>query len=191
MSSRTSVITQGRGAHRARRIVAVLATVPLALSAVACVPTGTRGGDQDTAVLFEERPDRTDADVDRRLGDPMKVGAFEAAVTSAEFVAELGPNDTAGYIVAQVQVENTEATKLETSRFHWKVLTPTGELKSHTLVEGGREGELVTKQELQKGESVSGTLAFNIGSERGPFYLVFAPRAKNETRGVWGPVEVE
>lgn len=179
-----------RRGRRRRRLAAGCLAISMALGAVACVPTGTRGEEQSKEVLFEDRPDRVDADVDRNMGDRMKVDAFEATVTSAEFVAELGPNDKAGYIVANVTVENTEATKLETSRFHWKVLAPSGELRSHILVEGGRQGELVADEELDKGEAVSGTLAFNIGAERGTFYVVFAPKEKNETRGVWGPIEV-
>lgn len=182
-----SGVRRGRGRHR---LAAIGLALSVALGAVACVPTGTRGEEQSKEVLFEGRPDRVEADVDRPMGEPMKVDAFEATVTSAEFLGELGPNDKAGYIVANVAVENTEATKLETSRFHWKVLAPSGELRSHILVEGGREGELVANEELEKGESVSGTLAFNIGAERGTFYVVFAPKEKNETRGVWGPIEV-
>lgn len=189
MSSGSSFPGPNRGRGR-RRLAASCLAVTVVLGAVACVPTGTRGEEQSKEVLFEDRPDRVDADVDRQVGDPMKVDAFEANVKGAEFVAELGPNDTAGYIVADVAVENTEATKLETSRFHWKVLTPSGELKSHVLIEGGRPGELVANEELSKGDTVSGTLAFNIGAERGTFYVVFAPKEKNETRGVWGPVEV-
>lgn len=174
-----------------RRAIAVLLALPIVLASAACVPTGTRGEEkQSDEILFKGRPDRTDADLDRRFGDPVTIDGVEANVEKAEFVAELGPNDKAGYIVATVSATNTEARKVEVTRFHFEVITPDGKMQSHTLVEGGREGELPTKTELEKDQTVTGTVAFNIGDEKGTFYVVYAPKEENEIRGVWGPVEV-
>lgn len=165
--------------------------VPFAILAVACVPTGTRGEvKQSTDILFKGRPDRTDADIDRRLGDSMKIESVVATVEKAEFVAEIGPSDKAGYIVATVTAKNTQAVKVNLTRFDFEVITPEGEAKSHTLVEGGREGELPVKSELEKDGTVTGTIAFNVGDEKGTFYVVYAPKEDNEIRGVWGPIEV-
>lgn len=173
------------------RALVVLVVLPLVFASAACVPTGIRGEpEQSDEILFKGRPDRADADLDRKLGDSMKIDGIEANIEKAEFVKEIGPNDKAGYIVATVSATNTEAVKVNVTRFHFALISPDGDVQSHTLVEGGREGELPTKSELKKGQAAAGTLAFNIGDGKGTYYIVYAPKEKNEIRGVWGPVVV-
>lgn len=187
MSTRSSSPVRRRG-HSALVVLLVLA---LSVLSAGCVPTGVRGEEEQADdILFKGRPDRTDADLDRRFGDSMKIDAVEANVEKAEFVQEIGPNDKAGYIVATVSATNTDAAKVKVTRFDFAVITPDGDEKSHTLVEGGREGELPVEAELAKGETTTGTVAFNIGDVKGTYYVVYAPKEDNEIRGVWGPVEV-
>ena len=173
-----------------RRALVTLLTAAAVLVPAACnLPSGVKSDEQSKEVLFSDRPNRQEEDYDRNIGESVEVLPYEATLTSAEFVAELGPNEKSGYIVARVSVTNVGTGKRENNRFHWQLLTPGGELKNFALVEGGDKP--LEEKDLQKDESVAGPLIFTAGGEKGNFYIVFAPqKGKTEPRGVWGPITV-
>lgn len=172
-----------------------LRTTLVGLTAMALVaapgcdlPSGIQEDDQSQEVLFEDRPDRQPDDYDRNVGDTVEVENFEATVKSAEFRQGFSETEQAGYVVAEVEVTYVGPGKREPSKFHWQLLTPSGDLRNFVQVTGV---EQLVEDELGRDQTVAGTIVFTVGGEKGDFFLVFQPiKEAGRRRGVWGPINV-
>ena len=170
------------------RLLSILCFLAVGAVVSSCdLPSGVKEDEQVKTVLFEDRPDRRDDDYDREVGSEVTIEPWEAQVTTTEFRPEID-GQQAGYLVVHLTVKNVGVGKRTPSRFHWQLLTPSGELKNPAPVAAG---EVLPEEELKKDEQASGVLVFTAGQEPGTFYVVFNPTKKDsDPRGVWGPLAV-
>jgi Domain of unknown function (DUF4352) len=151
-------------------------------------PVGN-SGKNNPGKLFKERRGRHDADQERHTGETATVGGLVATVTGAPFEQSVGDGrserrKSAGYVKVSVKVCNRNRDTEYVSPLEWRLQTPSGTrlwlfygTRFHTF----RWGTLVG------GGEQAGDIYFEVGPQRGDFYVVFKPLSDpfGDERGIW------
>lgn len=175
--------------HRVLRPLTLIGLV-LALLTGACMPPEEILEDDLGEDLYD-RPEDAELENDRErvLGDPADVHGLQATVVAAEFVPQLSETETAGYLVAEVKLENLDRGETPYDRLDWVLEFPDGSTKNR--IAAASQPDQIESDDLASDASVEGKVYFQIGSERGEFYVLYAPRRaaqmndNEKERGVW------
>jgi hypothetical protein len=175
--------------HRALRTLIVIA-VTLALAGGACMPPEELL-DEDIGVNLYDRPEDAELENDREreLGDPAEVHGLEATAISGTFQQQLSDTDNAGYLVVDVKLENAASGTTSYDRLDWVLQLPDGTTKNRIAAAG--QPDQMEGGDLERDQTLQGKVYFQIGTQRGAFYVLYAPRRAARTndtekeRGVW------
>lgn len=175
--------------HRALRPLTLL-TIAFALVAGACMPPEELLDEEVGESLYDRPEDaELEGDRERALGDPAIVHDLEATVLSAEFRQQLSDTENAGYLVADVKVENPDRGTTDYDRLDWVLEFPDGSTKNR--IAAASQPDQIESGELERGQTAQGKVYFQIGAQRGTFYVLYAPREQarlndpEKERGVW------
>lgn len=146
------------------------------------------GGDEEQASgrdaqeedLFPNRPDEKDGDKERNIGEEARLSGYTATVTAASFQPQLNEFEQDGYLVADVTLVNRDDRAQPYNTFDWKLITPGG-----TIIDPYPGGEQLGAGDLVAGGSISGQLIWEVGAEKGDYYIIYDPADFGEDRGVW------
>jgi hypothetical protein len=146
------------------------------------VTSGGRNRGGSDSRLFPGRPDVKKNDKDRQVGQPAELSGFTATVTSAGFQQQLNQFERDGYLVADVTLLNRDARAQSYNTFYWKLITPEGQIIDPAFTGADQLGS----GDLVRGGSISGKLIWEVGTQRGDFYVIFdPPDVADDDRGVW------
>lgn len=141
--------------------------------------TNTETG--SNAKLFPGRVDSQRADKERNIGQSVELSGYTATVTAAGYQASVSDFEKDGYVVTDVTILNRDDRAQSYNTFDWKLQTPSGQVldPTFTTVDQLGSGDLV------KGGSVGGKVVFEVGAEKGDFYIIYKPDAFDSDRGIW------
>lgn len=136
---------------------------------------------ESSARLFPGRADAQKEDQEREIGGEVRLSGYTTAVTGAAYQAELSMFEDEGYLVADVTVANRDQDAQSYNTFDWKLQTPSGQVVDPTFgsVDQLGSGDLVS------GGQVAGKVLFEVGSEKGDFYVIYKPDPFDAARGIW------
>lgn len=138
---------------------------------------GTDGGDK----LFPGRPDSKSADIERNIGQSAELSGYTATVTNAGFQGEVSDFENKGYLVADVTITNRDDDAQPYNTFEWKLITPGGQIIDPTFTSTGQLGS----GDLVKGGTVSGKIVWEVGNQKGDFFVIYDPADFGDERAVW------
>lgn len=142
---------------------------------------GSAGGGSESK-LFPGRPDVKKNDKERAVGQPAELSGFTVTVNSAAFQQQLSQFERDGYLVADVTLLNRDAKAQSYNPFHWKLITPGGQIIDPTFTSAGQ----LESGDLVKGGSISGKLNWKVGAQKGDYFIIFdPPDLSDDARGVW------
>jgi len=151
-------------------------------------PVGNSGRN-NPGKLFRERRGKDAADQERNTGETANLGGFAATVTGASFEQSVGGGgserlNSAGYVKVSVKVCNRNRDTNDVNYLDWRLQTPNGNrlwLFTGTRFHTFRSGTLVG------GGEQAGDIYFEVGPQRGNFYVVFKPMSDpfGDERGFW------
>ena len=157
-------------------------TAKPAVAAKTAKTTTTPAPTTTAAPLFPGRPDAQSKDQERNIGASAMLGGYTATVTSATWKQDLDVVSTDGYILANVSVINRNSDSQSYSDSDWRVQTPSGSVVDSTI---DTNSGALNSGDLIKGGTASGEIAFDVGSAKGNYYLLYKPKALDASRGVW------
>lgn len=111
----------------------------------------------------------------------MGVSGYTATLSSAGFQPTLSDFETAGYLVAEVTVMNTDDKAQPYNTFDWKLQTPNGQV----IDPGFSSADQLGSGDLVKDGTVSGKVVFEVGANKGDFFVIYKPDAFDAARGLW------
>jgi hypothetical protein len=131
--------------------------------------------------LFPNRPDSQREDQERNIGGEARLSGYTTTVTAAGFQQAVSDFEEDGYIVADVKIFNRDDKAQPYNVFDWSLQTPNGQVVDidFTTVETLSSGDLVP------GGEVTGKVVFEVGTQKGDFYLIYKPDAFDGARGIW------
>lgn len=139
------------------------------------------GGDQEKGnTLFPGRPDTKDDDIERNIGQGAELSGYTATVTKAGFQGEIDQFFTGGYLVTEVTIANRDDEAQPYNTFEWKLITPGGQIIDPFL-----GGEQLGSGDLVKGGSISGQIIWEVGAQKGDFYIIYDPSDFGDERAIW------
>ena len=146
---------------------------------------------RDIGVNLYDRPEDAELENDREreLGDPAEVHGLEATAISGTFQQQLSDTDNAGYLVVDVKLENAASGTTSYDRLDWVLQLPDGTTKNRIAAAG--QPDQMEGGDLERDQTLQGKVYFQIGTQRGAFYVLYAPRRAARTndtekeRGVW------
>lgn len=145
---------------------------------------GLAASDPGHPDLYPERPDRKREDQERKPGkDFVSISGYRAAVAALKFYPAISEFERDGYVVATVFIGNIDPAGQSYNLFDWSLQTPTGRVMSPTI---STVDDALTAGALIKGGHTTGQVVFDVGNERGRFYLLYQPDILQSARGVWG-----
>jgi len=137
----------------------------------------------EDARLYPGRPDARPGDRELAIGQPVAFGGFTATVDAAVFEQTLGGQFVGkGYILAVVSVVNRANSVQRYEESHWQLQTPAGSLINRTFA---AQPSLGSGDLGPRDGRTSGRLVFEVGTEKGDFYIVFAPDPAGADRAMW------
>jgi hypothetical protein len=153
-------------------------------SPAASSATGGDGGTTvaaDPSILFPGRPDAQHEDQERAIGSSALLSGYTATLNSATFVQSLSDFEDAGYIKLNVTIANRDKKSQPYNVLDWRLQFPGGTVKDLSFTTGNslEYGDLVG------GGSVTGDVVFEVGTERGAFFILYKPDAFDAARGIW------
>jgi uncharacterized protein DUF4352 len=134
--------------------------------------------------LFKGRASAEDDDQERQIGQTANLGGYTTTVLGGAFVPEINEFETDGYMKVTVKLCNRDQSAQDVSQFDWKVQSPTGTQLDSTFTTAP---QLPVRSGLAQGGEATGDLYFEVGAQRGDFYVIFKPLADpfDSDRGVW------
>jgi Domain of unknown function (DUF4352) len=143
---------------------------------------------ENSGKLFgKARIDRQKEDQERNNGEVVRIAGFSTTVVSAGFEQSVGQFQDAGYLKANVKICNRNDDAQPYSYVHWRLQTPAGQVIDPTFVVGapilGQASGLPS--DLLKGAEATGDVYFQVGGEKGDFYLIYKPSPLDASRGIW------
>jgi hypothetical protein len=171
--------------YRKKRFIIPLVLVAIILiAAVAGGGGGDDGGNGGSTEESKRFPDRADVkrnDKERNVGESADLSGFTVTVTQAGFRQELSPFEANGYLVADATLLNRDDRAQAYNPFHWKLITPQGQIIDPCFC-----GRQLGSGDLAQNGTISGQLIWEIGGQKGDFYVVFdPPDVADDARGVW------
>lgn len=128
-------------------------------------------------------PDNLDArDGDKILdvGHEVRISGFTTKVESVEFTSAFENLSPGSYLVVDVTVENRDAKAQPYNlASDWKLQTPDG------VALPPANGDLSTSGSLEAGGKITGQIAFPVGDQTGPYFVLYRPDVFDKARGVW------
>jgi hypothetical protein len=158
-----------------------------------CANTGTyikpgkkkpeNSGKNNAGKLFKGRPGRDSDDQERNTGETANLGGFAATVTGASFQQSVSSIDDSGYLKVSVKVCNRNSDTNAENPLDWELQTPNGNRINIAIV----AAPTLTPGTLVGGGEQVGDVYFEIGPQRGDFYVIFKPLSDplGEERGIW------
>lgn len=135
------------------------------------------------ARLYPDRPDARPGDREPAIGEPAAFAGYTAAVEGASFQQTLGGQFVGkGYVVADVWVANRATKAQRYDESHWQLQTPTGPVIDRTY---DSQPSLGSGDLAAKDGRAAGRLIFEVGTQKGDFYIMFAPDPAGADRAVW------
>lgn len=125
--------------------------------------------------LFRGRPDAQPADQERRRGQFAEISGVSARV--------LGWQWDDSYVAVRVEVRNGNDDGYYVSQNEFRLQTPNRRVLDSGFQHFDWDGELVDADLLPGGRAV-GNVLFDVGAERGEFYVLWKPGVDRD-RGVW------
>jgi hypothetical protein len=150
-------------------------------SAQAGSADGTQHGSA-SGTLFPGRPDAQAKDHEANIGSPVEIVGYTATVNTAAFQPQLDSFETDGYVVANVTILNRNSGSQPYNVFDWKLQTSSGQVLDADFATAANplhSGSLVSNG------TVSGSVVFNVGAQKGDFYLIYKPKPFDASRGIW------
>lgn len=132
--------------------------------------------------LFPGRADVKERDIERNIGQAAELSGYTATVTGSQFLQEVSPFERDGYLVADVAIQNRDDEAQSYNVFEWKLLTPGGQIIDPTFATV--DGQLQSG-DLVKGGSVAGRIVWEVGSQRGDYFVIYDPSDLGDDRAVW------
>lgn len=132
--------------------------------------------------LFPDRVDSQSEDQERNMGEGAELSGYTATVASAGYQPSVSTFEEKGYIVAEVTILNRDEKAQSYNYYDWKIQTPSGQIHdpSFTAAEGALDsGDMVSNG------NVAGKVVFEVGSEKGDFYIIYKPDPFDAARGIW------
>lgn len=162
--------------------------IPLAFVLVLIIAAIAGGGSNDkkggsattASKLFPGRPDVKKKDVEKNIGEGVQVSGYTATVSRAAFQQQLSQFKKNGYMVADVMLLNRDSKAQSYNTFNWKLITPQG-----TIIDPCLCGKELGYGDLVNGGTISGQLVWEVGTQKGDFYIIFDPPGFDEARGIW------
>jgi hypothetical protein len=171
--------------------------IPLVLVAIIIIASVASSGSKDKKVatdaggsgttaaatagkLYPGRPDVKKKDVERNIGEGAQVSGYTATVVKAAFQQQLTQFEKNGYMVADVTLLNRDSKAQSYNTFNWKLITPQG-----TIIDPCLCGKQLGSGDLVNGGNISGQLIWEVGAQKGDFYIIFDPPGIDEARGIW------
>lgn len=171
--------------------------IPLAIMALAVVAVASGGGEKTTDIsgtskpatqaaaaeqrLYSKCPDYNKGDVEKALGEPGEVSGCEVTVTQAGYRPKLNEFMAEGYLVADVAMVNNADKAQPYNPFHWKLVTPNGQIIDPTF--GGGDNDLQAG-DLTTGGRVNGKIVWEVGAQKGDYYIIYDPPSFSPSRVV-------
>lgn len=168
--------------------------LPLVIVSLIVIAAALGGGEEvaDTAgdaardaqtpdTVATDRADRQREDQELALGQSARVSGYTATVTAATFRPTLSEFEDAGYLVADVTVENRDEEAQPYNTFDWKLQTPNGQVIDPTFTSGNQLGS----GDLVMDGSVNGNVVWEIGAAKGDFFVIYKPDPFDAARGIW------
>lgn len=145
-------------------------------------PGSTTPPTAEDARLYPDRPDTRPGDREVAIGQGVAFGGYTTGVDGAAFQQTLGGQFVGkGYIVTAVSILNRAPTEQPYDESHWKLQTPAGAVIDKTFATTPSLGSGT----LTANERATGRVVFEVGAEKGHFYLLYAPSPGGADRGVW------
>jgi hypothetical protein len=143
---------------------------------------------ENSGKLFgKARLDRQKEDQERNQGEIVRIAGFSTTVVSAGFEQSVGQFQNAGYVKATVKLCNRNDDAQPYSYGNWRLQTPSGQVINPTFVVGAPllGGQQPLPVDLVKGGVATGDVYFQIGGQKGDFYLIYKPDPLDSSRGIW------
>lgn len=153
-------------------------------SKVATQGTTTSTGDSATAkgnALFLGRPDVKRADIERNIGQSAELSGYTVTVVKVAFQGEVSEFEKDGYLIADVTILNRDDKAQSYNVFEWKLITPAKQIIDPTITSKKQLGS----GDLAKDGTVSGQVIWEVGSQKGDYYVVYDPADFGDERGIW------
>ncbi len=134
--------------------------------------------------LFEGRLDQQDEDQERQLTQTANLGGYTVTVLAGEFVQSLSELENAGYLKISVKVCNRSGEAQDVNPFFdWKLQTPAGTQVDPVVT----SAPMLPAAGLVQAGELAGDLYFDVGEQRGDFYVIYQPASKlfDQSRGIW------
>jgi len=139
---------------------------------------------ENSGKLFgKDRPDRQDHDQERNLGEVVRFSGYTTAVVTAGFVPTLSEIETSGYIKITVKVCNRDDDTQQYYDGDWRLQTPSGTVLDPDFVTPPTLALVPT--DVVDGGTATGDVYFEVGAERGDFYIIYKPDPFDDARGIW------
>jgi hypothetical protein len=142
---------------------------------------GDSGGAKKANTLFPGRPDAKKSDIERNVGQSAELSGYTVTVGRAAFQGEVSQFEKDGYLVADVTILNRDDKAQSYNVFEWKLITPQGQIIDPTITSTKQLGS----GDLAKGGTVSGQVIWEVGSQKGDYYVVYDPSDFGDERAVW------
>lgn len=143
--------------------------------------SGDGGGAKKANTLFPGRPDAKKADIERNVGQSAELSGYTVTIVKAGFQGEISEFEKDGYLVADVTVLNRDDKAQSYNVFEWKLITPAGQIIDPTITSKKQLGS----GDLAKDGTVSGQVIWEVGSQKGDYYVIYDPADFGDERGVW------
>lgn len=121
------------------------------------------------------------ADIERNIGEAAELSGYTVTVVKAVFRGEVSEFEKDGYLAADVTLLNRDDKAQSYNVYEWKLITPAGQIIDPTITSAKQLGS----GDLAKGGTVSGQVIWEVGSQKGPYYIVYDPSDFGEERGIW------
>ncbi|MDQ1499324.1 MAG: hypothetical protein QOI86_2664 [Actinomycetota bacterium] len=168
--------------------------IPLAVVALIVAIKATSGGSSGKssqpgsvaksgteARLFPGRVDAQSKDHERNIGQGADLVGYTATVKSAGFQQSVSQFEKNGYVAIDVTVLNRNSGSQPYNTFDWKLQTPGGQV----IDPGITSGQSLGSGDLVSGGNVSGKVVFEVGTQKGDFFVIYKPKAFDSSRGIW------
>ncbi len=134
--------------------------------------------------LYLNRPDSQKEDKERRIGQPVELSGFTATPSAPTFKQSLSMFEEDGYVIIDVGLLNRDKKTQSYGSGDWKLQTPNGQVLDVNFV-SSVEPTFEVFGDLINGGRVAGKIVFEVGPQKGDFYLIYKPDAFDSARGIW------
>lgn len=137
--------------------------------------------EEEPATLFPGRPDAQPEDQERNIGEEVEISGYTAVVNTAEFLPTISEFEDAGYVKINVTITNSDDSAQPYNLFDWRLQSPGGTVQDPTITSAPtlKAGDLVS------GGEVAGDIYFDVGDEKGDFFIIYKPDPFDAARGIW------